>query len=86
MFAGLALIKPSAVAQAADVKPGVIYRMIRDGRLDARKVGKHWRVTRAAALDLLGIADDEPTPRPAPMMRPRLARRDEATVRAFLGR
>ena len=86
LFPGLALVKPSAVAQVADVSPGVIYRMIREGRLDARKVGKHWRVTRAAALELLGVADDAPTLRPAPVARPQLSRKAEAIVRAALGR
>ena len=84
LWPGLALVPPSEVAKAAAVGPRVIYRMIRSGTLEARKVGQQWRVPRAAALALLGVADPTPLPQ-APPRRARLSRRDEAVVQSFLG-
>lgn len=84
LWPDLALVPPAEVAKAAAVGPRVIYRMIRAGRLEGRKIGKHWRVPRAAALALLGIADPAPLPQASPR-RERLSRREEATVRSFLG-
>jgi excisionase family DNA binding protein len=40
-------------AKLFNCHPRTVWRMIRDGRLPARKVGSHWRIRRDVALDYL---------------------------------
>src|SRR5919202_3052742 len=48
-----ALLSVEEVAEYLGVGPVTIYRWCREGRLPCLKIGKHWRVRRAALEDFL---------------------------------
>lgn len=58
-IAGLQLMPPTLnVAKAADlmeVSEWHLRRLLRDGKIEARKVGKGWRIPTVNALEYMGI-------------------------------
>lgn len=66
----------------------VLKGMIARGELQAQRFGRHWRIPRAEAFRVMGIADPEGHT-PVPTMSPRrapLSPRLEAAIQSFAAR